>query len=50
MVDLHQTQKALQVTLNTTTTLTAEDVSNTLRDIRKTLGSVDSLSGVVQRQ
>ena len=50
MVDLHQTQKALQATLNNTTKLTAEDVPDTLREIRKTLGSVDNLSGVVQRE
>ena len=50
MVDLHQTQKALQATLNNTTKLTAEDVPDTLREICKTLGSVDQLSGVVQRE
>ena len=50
MVNLHQTEKALRATLNNTTKLTAEDVPNTLRDIRKTLGSVESLSGVVQRE
>lgn len=50
MQELNTTQKALQATLRNTTKLSGKDVPDTLRDVRKALGSVEALSAVVQQE
>jgi len=50
MQELNTTQKALQATLHNTTKLSGKDVPDTLRDVRKALGSVEALSAVVQQE
>jgi len=50
MVDLHQTQKALQATLNNTTKLTAEDVPDTLAEVRKAVSGMHDLSITIHEE
>ena len=50
MVDLHQTQKALQATLNNTTKLTAEDVPDTLAEVRKAVSGMHDLSLTIHEE
>lgn len=50
--ELSRTQRALQATLNNTTTLTGEDgaINNTLADLRKTLQSTQTLSSTINQE
>ena len=47
---LLQTQRELQATLRNTTQLTGSDLPKTLRDARRSLGSLHSLAGILQQE